>query len=120
MNVKISVLVLALLASPPVLADSNQAQINNSGTGYTGNMMINQGDDAILLDRDGVREHLPYIDFEQTRFPIYGGLLHPRGGSARHDAVAWGYARGADRRGEEAEEEKGGEEASRTAHGEAE
>ena len=64
-----------------------------------GNMMINQGDDAILLDRDGVREHLPYIDFEQTRFPIYGGLLHPRGGSARHDAVAWGYARGADRLG---------------------
>ena len=64
-----------------------------------GNAMINQGDDAILLDRDGVREHLPYLDFEQTRFPIYGGLLHPRGGSARHDAVAWGYARGADRRG---------------------
>jgi sarcosine oxidase subunit beta len=64
-----------------------------------GNAMINQGDDAILLDREGVREHLPYLDFEQTRFPIYGGLLHPRGGSARHDAVAWGYARGADRRG---------------------
>ncbi len=55
-----------------------------------GNAMINQGDDAILLDREGVREHLPYLDFEQTRFPIYGGLLHPRGGSARHDAVAWG------------------------------
>ena len=64
-----------------------------------GNAMINQGDDAILLDREGVREHLPYLDFEQTRFPIYGGLLHPRGGTARHDAVAWGYARGADRRG---------------------
>lgn len=64
-----------------------------------GNAMINQGDDAVLLDRDGVREHLPYLDFEQTRFPIYGGLLHPRGGSARHDAVAWGYARGADQRG---------------------
>ncbi len=64
-----------------------------------GNAMINQGDDAILLDREGVREHLPYLDFEQTRFPIYGGLLHPRGGTARHDAVAWGYARGADMRG---------------------
>jgi heterotetrameric sarcosine oxidase beta subunit len=64
-----------------------------------GNAMINQGDDAILLDREGVREHLPYLDFEQTRFPIYGGLLHPRGGTARHDAVAWGYARGADKRG---------------------
>lgn len=64
-----------------------------------GNAMINQGDDAILLDRDGVRDHLPYLDFDNVRFPIYGGLYHPRGGSARHDAVAWGYARGADRRG---------------------
>jgi len=64
-----------------------------------GNAMINQGDDAILLDREGVRQHLPYLDFDNTRFPIYGGLLHPRGGTARHDAVAWGYARGADRRG---------------------
>ena len=64
-----------------------------------GNAMINQGDDAILLDREGVRQHLPYLDFDNVRFPIYGGLLHPRGGTARHDAVAWGYARGADQRG---------------------
>jgi methylglutamate dehydrogenase subunit A len=64
-----------------------------------GNSMINQGDDAILLDREGVRRHLPYLDFDNTRFPIYGGLLHPRGGTARHDAVAWGYARGANSRG---------------------
>ncbi|MDJ0993768.1 MAG: sarcosine oxidase subunit beta family protein [Dinoroseobacter sp.] len=64
-----------------------------------GNAMINQGDDAILLDRKGVRDLLPYLDFENTRFPIYGGLYHPRGGTARHDAVAWGYARAADRLG---------------------
>lgn len=64
-----------------------------------GNAMINQGDDAVLLDRDGVREHLPYLDFDNARFPVYGGLYHPRGGTARHDAVAWGYARGADRLG---------------------
>ncbi|NNF23595.1 MAG: sarcosine oxidase subunit beta family protein [Rhodobacteraceae bacterium] len=64
-----------------------------------GNAMINQGDDAILLDRDGVRDHLPYLDFDNPRFPVYGGLYHPRGGTARHDAVAWGYARGADSRG---------------------
>ncbi len=44
----------------------------------------------------GVRKQLPYLDFDNPRFPIYGGLLHPRGGTARHDAVAWGYARGAD------------------------
>ncbi|MBT8458003.1 MAG: sarcosine oxidase subunit beta family protein [Alphaproteobacteria bacterium] len=64
-----------------------------------GNAMINQGDDAILLDRNGVRDLLPYLDFDNIRFPIYGGLYHPRGGTARHDAVAWGYARGADSRG---------------------
>ncbi|RDC71828.1 sarcosine oxidase subunit beta family protein [Rhodovulum sp. 12E13] len=64
-----------------------------------GNAIRNQGDDAILLDAEGVRKILPYLDFEQTRFPIYGGLYQPRGGTARHDAVAWGYARGADRLG---------------------
>ena len=64
-----------------------------------GNAMVNQGDDAILLDREGVRKHLPYLDFDNARFPIYGGLLHPRGGTARHDAVAWGFARGANMRG---------------------
>jgi len=64
-----------------------------------GNMMLSQGDDAILLDRAGVRKLLPYLNFDDARFPIYGGLYHPRGGSARHDAVAWGYASGADRRG---------------------
>ncbi|MEN8896288.1 MAG: sarcosine oxidase subunit beta family protein [Yoonia sp.] len=64
-----------------------------------GNAMVNQGDDAELLDVAGVRKHLPYLDFENGRFPIYGGLLHRRGGTARHDAVAWGYARGADQRG---------------------
>ncbi len=64
-----------------------------------GNAMISQGDDAELLDREGIRRLLPYLDYEQTRFPIHGGLLHRRGGTARHDAVAWGYARGADRRG---------------------
>jgi heterotetrameric sarcosine oxidase beta subunit len=64
-----------------------------------GNAMVNQGDDAVLLDREAVRKHLPYLDFDNVRFPIYGGLLHPRGGTARHDAVAWGFARGADMRG---------------------
>ena len=64
-----------------------------------GNAMVNQGDDAILLDAEGVRALVPYLNFEQTRFPIFGGLYHPRGGTARHDAVAWGFARGADRLG---------------------
>src|SRR3546814_569653 len=54
----------------------------------------------VLLDRDGVLRLSPYLDFSETaRFPIFGGLLQPRGGTARHDAVAWGFARGADRLG---------------------
>ena len=64
-----------------------------------GNMMISQGDDAILLDRDRLQQMLPYLNYDDLRFPIYGGLYHPRGGTARHDAVAWGFARGADQRG---------------------
>jgi len=64
-----------------------------------GNAIRNQGDDAILLDTEGVRKLLPYLDFEQARFPIRGGLYQPRAGTARHDAVAWGYARAADRLG---------------------
>ena len=42
---------------------------------------------------------VPYLDFDNARFPIQGGLLQRRGGTARHDAVAWGYARAADQRG---------------------
>lgn len=64
-----------------------------------GNAMRNQGDDAELLTPEQVREKVPFLDFDNGRFPIYGGLWHGRGGTARHDAVAWGYARGADQRG---------------------
>jgi sarcosine oxidase subunit beta len=39
------------------------------------------------------------MDFDNARFPIQGGLLQRRGGTARHDAVVWGYARAASDRG---------------------
>ncbi len=64
-----------------------------------GNAMRLHGVDAELLDRDQLRRMLPFLDFDNARFPIRGGLLQPRGGTVRHDAVAWGYARAADRRG---------------------
>ena len=44
----------------------------------------------------GARGSCPFLDFDNARFPIHGGLLQRRGGTARHDAVAWGYARAAD------------------------
>jgi sarcosine oxidase subunit beta len=64
-----------------------------------GNAMRMHGVDAELLDRDQVRAMAPFFDYDNARFPIQGGLLQRRGGTARHDAVAWGYARGADQRG---------------------
>ncbi|MBE1285096.1 MAG: sarcosine oxidase subunit beta family protein [Rhodobacteraceae bacterium] len=64
-----------------------------------GNAMILNGSDAELLDANGVRAMYPFLNFDNARFPIKGGLLHRRGGTVRHDAVAWGYARGADMRG---------------------
>ncbi|MGO4125769.1 sarcosine oxidase subunit beta family protein [Inquilinus sp. YAF38] len=64
-----------------------------------GNAMRLHGVDAELLDRDQVRALVPLLDFDNGRFPIQGGLLQRRGGTVRHDAVAWGYARAADRSG---------------------
>jgi len=63
-----------------------------------GNAMRLHGIDAELIDREAVEALVPILDTsERARFPVYGGLLQRRGGNARHDAVAWGYARAADR-----------------------
>jgi heterotetrameric sarcosine oxidase beta subunit len=65
-----------------------------------GNAMIRYGADARLLDAQGVARYAPGLDMSpNARFPIVGGLLQPRAGTARHDAVAWGFARAADRLG---------------------
>ncbi len=65
-----------------------------------GNAMLLNGIDSELLSRDEVQKFVPDLNYSSNaRFPIYGGLLQRRGGTARHDAVAWGLARGADMRG---------------------
>jgi sarcosine oxidase subunit beta len=64
-----------------------------------GNAMLLNGADAVLLDADAVRRKCPFLNFDNARFPVMGGLWQPRGGTVRHDAVAWGYARAADQRG---------------------
>ena len=62
-----------------------------------GNSMRLNGIDAKLLDRDEVKKLIAMADFsDEVRFPIFGGLMQPSAGTARHDAVAWGYARQAD------------------------
>jgi sarcosine oxidase subunit beta len=65
-----------------------------------GNIMRANGIDAELFDRDEVMRRLPYLDYSpNARFPIIGALFQGRAGTARHDAVAWGFARGADSHG---------------------
>ena len=61
-----------------------------------GNVMRGCGIDAELLDAAEVRRRLPIVDFSaDCRFPIVAALHQPRAGTARHDAVVWGYARAA-------------------------
>ncbi|RUV45453.1 MAG: sarcosine oxidase subunit beta [Mesorhizobium sp.] len=65
-----------------------------------GNAMRHLGVDAELMSVNEINRLVPALDVSgSARFPILGGLMQPRAGTARHDAVAWGYARGADRRG---------------------
>jgi len=60
------------------------------------NAMIMNGIDAGILSRVEVQDRMPALDMSpQARFPILGGFTQARAGSARHDAVAWGYARAA-------------------------
>ncbi len=53
------------------------------------------GVDNEWLDAEACRAFCPPLDIAQQRYPVLGGALQRRGGVARHDAVAWGYARAA-------------------------
>ena len=61
-----------------------------------GNAMLFAGADAQLLSPKELREMVPFLNYDNARFPIKGGLFQRRAGTARHDGVAGGYARGAD------------------------
>src|ERR1700728_3903352 len=63
------------------------------------NMMRLQGVDAEPLSREAVKALVPLVDLDNGRYPVLGGFLQPRGGTVRHDAVAWGYARAASQAG---------------------
>lgn len=55
-----------------------------------------QGVDSSVIGPDEIAELVPYIDVtDAPRYPILGALYHPPGGTIRHDAVVWGYARAA-------------------------
>jgi len=64
-----------------------------------GNAMILNGADADLMTTEAIQKRYPFLNVNNARFPIKGGLAQHRGGTVRHDAVAWGYARAADQLG---------------------
>jgi len=58
------------------------------------------GIDGEVLDAQQIKEIVPVLDCsDNVRYPILGASWQPRAGVARHDAVAWGFARGADAHG---------------------
>ncbi len=63
------------------------------------NTMRNTGSDGELWDLAKLKKEVPHLNYNNSRFPIMGAAVQPRAGNARHDAVAWGYARGADMQG---------------------
>jgi sarcosine oxidase subunit beta len=63
------------------------------------NLMRLLGVDAEPLSREAVKAMVPLVDLDNGRFPVLGGFLQRRGGTVRHDAVAWGYARAASQAG---------------------
>jgi sarcosine oxidase subunit beta len=58
------------------------------------NAMLLNGVDAELLDEAALRAEIPALN-TRGRYPLFGGYVQRRAGVARHDAVAWGYARAA-------------------------
>ena len=58
------------------------------------------GVDSEMLTPEAIRGMVPRLNFAaNARYPIYGGFIQRRAGTARHDAVVWAFARAADRLG---------------------
>lgn len=71
------------------------AQTHHEVKGYKRTAQANayQGVDTEYITPERVQELCPIIDIAGPRYPVLGALWQPRGGTARHDAVAWAYAR---------------------------
>lgn len=68
--------------------------------GRSASAMRLNGVEARLIGRDELAKRVPVLDMSPSaRFPVVGALVQEKGGTVRHDAVVWGYARAADRLG---------------------
>lgn len=59
------------------------------------------GGNTELIDVDEIAKLVPTLNLNPAHLPVLAGLWHKDGATARHDAVAWGYAKGASKRGTE-------------------
>ena len=57
------------------------------------------GIDSYWVNPKQIKKRVPIINIESCRYPVLGASYQPRAGTARHDAVAWGYAMRADEMG---------------------
>ena len=80
---------VTLLHSPPAM-DAAARRYNT---------LLLTGSDGEIWQLDTLKREIPHLNYDNARFPIVGATVQRRAGTARHDAVAWGYARGADSRG---------------------
>ena len=71
------------------------AQTQHEVRGYKRTAHANalQGVTTEWIEPARVKELCPIMNIDGPRYPVLGGLWQARGGTARHDAVAWGYAR---------------------------
>ena len=71
------------------------AQTEHEVRGYKRTAYANalQGVSTEFISAQKVKDLCPIMDISGPRYPVLGALWQPRGGTARHDAVAWGYAR---------------------------
>ncbi|WP_339718380.1 FAD-dependent oxidoreductase, partial [uncultured Maritimibacter sp.] len=71
------------------------AQTHHEVRGYQRTAHANalQGVETTFIGPEKVKELVPIINLDGPRYPVLGGLWQARAGTARHDAVAWGYAR---------------------------
>jgi len=85
-----------VMYSPRGVVDLALSDDDMSGNARRGNAMRLAGIDAELLDLAALERYCPELEpRRERRFPIVGALVQRRGGTVRHDAVAWGYARAA-------------------------
>ena len=81
------------------LAHSDRALITSTERAEVNQLL---GIDSRVISTEEIARLCPELDLsEDVTWPIMGALYHPRGGIIRHDAVVWGFARGADRQGVE-------------------